>query len=195
MCQYLASEVHKPLRAAEAGQGAAAQKKVYTPKKQNVVPAPPPSKPVTPAVPPPAPLVSQVMEMGFSRRHVEYAVQVQPYSPVRSDPPSSSPYISLVHTQMTRQTSNVERIVDWLVSHAGLEAPELDLPSAPEPVPQPQATTVIASVSSPRPEADDEDSESSGSDVSDDLDSGEATPATGMQCSIRYECVYWTCLL
>ena len=78
---------------------------------------------------------------------------------------------------MTRQTSNVERIVDWLVSHSGLEAPELDVPSVPEPMPQAQATTVT----DPIPEPDGEDSDSTCSDLTDDLDTDEATPlSTGM---------------
>ena len=76
VCQYLASEVHKPLRATTAAQETV-QKKPHTPKKQNVVPpVPAPTKPVALSLPPPAPIVSQVMEMGFTRRHVEYAIQV-----------------------------------------------------------------------------------------------------------------------
>ena len=76
---------------------------------------------------------------------------------------------------MTRQTSNVERIVDWLVSHAGLEVPEVDVPAAPEPPPQAQATPA------PDPTAEcvaDEDSDSTSSDSGDDVE--EAVSATGM---------------
>lgn len=35
-----------------------------------------PQRVQVPAVPPPTPVVTQIMEMGFPRRHVEYAMQV-----------------------------------------------------------------------------------------------------------------------
>lgn len=70
--------------------------------------------------------------------------------------------------------------MDWLVSHAGLEVPELDVPAVPEPTPQAQATPVAAAISDPRPDDADEDSDSASSDSSDDIEIDEAGPVTGM---------------
>lgn len=80
VCQYLASEVHKPLAAPEVEPKPKPKKKAPPPKKT----APQQSKPKQPAAPPeppsPAPVVKQIMEMGFPRRHIEYAVQVRCHS-------------------------------------------------------------------------------------------------------------------
>lgn len=75
-----------------------------------------PAQPPQPAPPPaPTPLVSQIMEMGFPRRHIEYAMQ-------------------------TTQSSNLERLVSWLLDHANLEVPELNVPPPSAPTPKPSAT-------------------------------------------------------
>ena len=137
VCQYLVSEVHKPvLTIPDAGvatpdPAAKIVKRRTTKKVANtttpsaLAPAPsssssssssqaqkPPAS--TTATPAPGPLVSQIMEMGFPRRHIEYAMQ-------------------------TTQSNNLERLVSWLLDHANLEVPELasppatSVPAAPEP--------------------------------------------------------------
>jgi hypothetical protein len=59
------------------------------------------------------------MEMGFPRRHIEYAMQ-------------------------TTQSNNLERLVGWLLDHANLEVPELasppDAPASAAPTPTPPTT-------------------------------------------------------
>ena len=84
VCQYLASEVHSPLAIAttdeeeeeeEDDQPASkvpALRKKSPPEKK----AAPPPKPKSTELPPPSSTVSQIMEMGFPRRHIEYAMQV-----------------------------------------------------------------------------------------------------------------------
>ena len=127
VCQYLVSEVHKPVLStpsSEVGIVDIARKKKVTKKATVPVPtrstaAPPsaPSQPPQPSPPPaPTPLVSQIMEMGFPRRHIEYAMQ-------------------------TTQSTNLERLVSWLLDHANLEVPELNSPPTPAPVPKPSTAT------------------------------------------------------
>ena len=41
----------------------------------------------------------------------------------------------------TTQSSNLERLVSWLLDHANLEVPELDPPPAPVSAPKPAAVT------------------------------------------------------
>ena len=118
VCQYLASEVHKPLVAEEEVQHV--QEEVKLPKKRpppakkvNVsIPTPlakPPVEKVKQVLPPPSPVVSQLMEMGFERRVIEYAVKVTP-------------------------NPSAERLINWLVDNQGMEIPEVDpLPPTPPP--------------------------------------------------------------
>lgn len=129
VCQYLVSEVHKPVLTSPEGEAGTAEpakairkrtaKKVAAPS-PSVPPstsaaASTPSQPKPPAPPPaPTPLVSQIMEMGFPRRHIEYAMQ-------------------------TTQSNNLERLVGWLLDHANLEVPEVNTPPAPVPTPKPSA--------------------------------------------------------
>lgn len=80
ICQYLAAEVHSPQT------NEATEKK--QPRKASVARKPPPSQSNTPTTtagtvalpvpdpPPPSRIVSQIMEMGFQRRRIEYAIQV-----------------------------------------------------------------------------------------------------------------------
>ena len=93
VCQYLASEVHKPLTPPQTTptpslpiSGGSKSK----PKKNHSSGVAPPSQPSTnkatatsktrvkpaPELPPPSPLVSQIMEMGFPRHHIEKAIEV-----------------------------------------------------------------------------------------------------------------------
>ena len=134
MCQYLVSEVHKPVLAIPDSEVATAEptakviKRRATKKLAITTPSAPapsssssssssqPQKPVS-TIPAPTPLVSQIMEMGFPRRHIEYAMQ-------------------------TTQSSNLERLVSWLLDHANLEVPELaSPPAAPVPAPKPPTGT------------------------------------------------------
>ncbi len=90
MCQFLASEVHKPVLSIPEEEDPLPDSKA-PPKKKVVAskpapqsaaatvlsrPAPTPRQPKLPTPPPPSSVVSQIMEMGFPRRHVEYAIQV-----------------------------------------------------------------------------------------------------------------------
>ena len=91
VCQYLASEVHKPLTPPQTtptpsspvsgsskskpkknqSSGEASQpstNKATATSKTRVKPAP--------ELPPPSPLISQIMEMGFPRHHIEKAIEV-----------------------------------------------------------------------------------------------------------------------
>ncbi len=93
VCQFLASEVHKPVHSTpeeeeeeeEPSPESKAPKKKLTVKRamtadpvaavlSRSVSAPQRAQP--PTIPPPSPVVTQIMEMGFPRRHVEYAMQV-----------------------------------------------------------------------------------------------------------------------
>ncbi len=132
VCQYLASEVHKPLAQIpeeeeedEEG-GKEAETVVQVPKKKpassskkgsantNTAPAPTSQpaavqkpKPVVSAAPP-TPVVAQLMEMGFERRTIEYAI-------------------------LTTSSNSPERLINWLVDHQGMEIPEIEPPSPPTP--------------------------------------------------------------
>ena len=95
VCQYIASEVHKPVLSTASDnhfyEAKPAKKKAAT-KKTAAAATPAPNtgakaapakakpaavqQPSTPTVDPPAPIVSQIMEMGFPRRHIEFAMQV-----------------------------------------------------------------------------------------------------------------------
>lgn len=125
VCQYLSSEVHKPLKAVESLQGTV-QKRAHTPKKQNVAPptplAPPP-KPVAPSLPPPTPLVSQVMEMGFTRRHVEYAIQV------RHNPMGVTLYIYVLFPLPSPPSIPLSPLLPPLIPLSSLSFPLPPLPS------------------------------------------------------------------
>ena len=138
VCQYLVSEVHKPVLAIPDSEVATPEpvtkvvKRRVTKKLANTTPsvaAPAsssssssssstqPQQPSSSTTPAPTPLVSQIMEMGFPRRHIEYAMQ-------------------------TTQSSNLERLVSWLLDHANLEVPELaSPPAAPVPTPKPPTGT------------------------------------------------------
>lgn len=73
VCQFLASEVHKPSTAEPIPPVEATKKEKVTVKKPSA------AKPVKPrpAEPPaPPPIVTTIMEMGFSRKKIEYAVKV-----------------------------------------------------------------------------------------------------------------------
>ena len=97
VCQYLASEVHKPLTpptttppassSSSSGSSKSKQKKNHvSPAQLPVNKATPPSKAkAKPAqeLPPPSPLVSQIMEMGFPRKHIEKAVEVHFYRSIK----------------------------------------------------------------------------------------------------------------
>ncbi|CAI8025927.1 E3 ubiquitin-protein ligase HERC2, partial [Geodia barretti] len=114
VCQYLASEVHKPLTPPQTTptpslpiSGGSKSK----PKKNHSSGVAPPSQPSTnkatatsktrvkpaPELPPPSPLVSQIMEMGFPRHHIEKAIEV------------------------TRGTSSAERLIAWLLDPTNQE--------------------------------------------------------------------------
>ena len=196
VCQYLVSEVHKPVLAIPNSEVATAEpaakviKRRATKKIVNITPsAPAPSssssssssQPQQPAsttstTPAPTPLVSQIMEMGFPRRHIEYAMQ-------------------------TTQSSNLERLVSWLLDHANLEVPELaSPPAAPVPTPKPptgtppivnrqSATTTVMTVGS--------DSSSDSSDYSDDEgeddDDGDGECVCVCVCACVCECMH-TCM-
>lgn len=72
ICQYLASEVHEP-HTNEPKHREIPRK--LTPAKKLPVTVTPPT-PAVPDTPPPSRIVVQLMEMGFPRRRIEYAVQV-----------------------------------------------------------------------------------------------------------------------
>ena len=167
VCQYLVSEVHKPVltthesEAGPATEPAKAATKKKAAKKAAVTipsvaaPTPAPSRPQQPAPSaPPTPLVSQIMEMGFPRRHIEYAMQ-------------------------TTQSSNLERLVSWLLDHANLEVPEVNPPSVPAPAPAsapapPAAAPPTVNKPAVRETAvDGSDSSSDSSDYSDDEEEDE----------------------
>ena len=84
VCQYLASEVHKPLTPpmttpTPSPSSKPKSKKTATPAQPPVNTATPPSKAKAkpaPELPPPSTLVSQIMEMGFPRQHIEKAIEV-----------------------------------------------------------------------------------------------------------------------
>ena len=157
VCQYLASEVHKPVVAvheAEQAQAAAASpiRTTAAPKKKTAAKKAPPSidpaltKPAKPSEPkPPTPVVKQIMEMGFPRRHVEYAMQ-------------------------TTQSDSLERLVSWLLDHTNLEVPELDSPVVLAPPPGPEATPTSEepAASGAAPEAGSSDSSSDSSEPSEE---------------------------
>ena len=82
VCQFLASEVHKPLKVDQTPQPKLPKKKPHHPSgstspttttSKKTAPQPKPVK----STDPPPPVVSQIMEMGFPRRHIEYAMQVR----------------------------------------------------------------------------------------------------------------------
>ena len=131
MCQYLASEVHKPLlgeagqKPAQTQQGAEATRPLVTKKRSQAsikkpstpaTPSPAKAAPVKPlpAATPPSPVVMQLMEMGFQQRFIEYAIKMTG---------SSSP----------------ERLINWLVDHQGMEIPEPEHPPPSQAPPTPQA--------------------------------------------------------
>lgn len=111
MCQYLASEVHKPFieipaaTVKETEDPRAARKKVPPSKKASKLtmgsgPQHKASPSATkPDLPPPTPVVSQLMEMGFNRRYIEYAIQ-------------------------TTGSTSPERLINWLIEHQDIEIPE-----------------------------------------------------------------------
>ena len=140
VCQYLASEVHKPLMesvfpatsAAASGEDSkpssrkrppASTKKTAANLAPHVQATPSPAatekrateKARAMALSPPTPVVAQLMEMGFARSFIEYAIK---------QTSSSSP----------------ERLINWLVDHHGMEVPEL------EPLPPLPPTPVAAAV-------------------------------------------------
>ena len=77
ICQYLASEVHSP-QANEATQKKQPRKVSTSAKKPLSIQSAssPVVTPTVPEPPPPSRIVSQIMEMGFQRRRIEYAIQV-----------------------------------------------------------------------------------------------------------------------
>ena len=127
MCQYLASEVHKPFLESvpltkpsevvkvvqktilSSKKKSPLSKKSSSSKKVETVPAlsikpskkqqQQPAEPVVAETLPPTPVVSQLMEMGFERRFVEYAIQ-------------------------TTASTTPERLITWLLEHQGMEPPE-----------------------------------------------------------------------
>ena len=110
ICQYLASEVHKPFidnttaAVAKEPEVSKAVKKKSPPSKKASKLAPGAGQktaPVTakPDLPPPTPVVSQLMEMGFNRRYIEYAIQ-------------------------TTGSSNAERLINWLIEHQDIDIPK-----------------------------------------------------------------------
>ena len=134
MCQYLASEVHSPHT--ETSQATAKEAEESNDTKKKLPPTKKVSKPfpspgtqpkaptaVAPAkLPPPSPVVSQLMEMGFDRRYIEYAIQ-------------------------TTKSTSPQRLINWLIEHQDIEIPEASLvPPAPvhppdtPPTSEPQAS-------------------------------------------------------
>ena len=98
VCQYLASEVHKPLTPPQATptppSAAVASSGSSKPKSKRSHTSGTPSQPSAgkaaatsnkaraksaPELPPPSPLVSQIMEMGFPRHHIEKAIEVDDF--------------------------------------------------------------------------------------------------------------------
>ena len=73
VCQFLASEVHKP-SSTEPAPPKAVAKKGKTPVKKPIAAKPAKAHPAEP--PTPAPIVSTIMEMGFSRKKIEHAMKV-----------------------------------------------------------------------------------------------------------------------
>ena len=97
VCQYLASEVHKPqdlpmatpptsIATGSTSSTSSANGSKAKQKKKTVTVAQPPASKATPPtkskakpaaeLPPPSSLVSQIMEMGFPRKHIEKAIEV-----------------------------------------------------------------------------------------------------------------------
>ena len=95
VCQYLASEVHKPQALpvatppnpiASSSISSANGSKAKQKKKTVAVATQPPASKASPPtkskakpaaeLPPPSSLVSQIMEMGFPRKHIEKAIEV-----------------------------------------------------------------------------------------------------------------------
>ena len=59
-----------------------------------------------PVIAAPSPVVSQIIEMGFERRYVEYAIQ-------------------------TTSSTSPERLINWLIEHQGIELPEMCVVATP----------------------------------------------------------------
>ena len=70
VCQFLAAEVYNPDSNVLPKERNKSKKKPAHPFKKL------PPKPAKPQAPPPAPIVTQLMEMGFLRRNIEYAIEV-----------------------------------------------------------------------------------------------------------------------
>ena len=173
MCQYLASEVHRPILAVPSPEAKAPKKRVSVMKKPATASATGSSTPPVKHTPkvvepaPPTPLVSQLMEMGFPRKNIEHAVR-------------------------TTQNSNPEQLISWLLDHGNLEVPDPDpTPATPDPKPdtppakvKPVAQSMMAIT----------DSSSDSSDYSDDLE--EAGEEDGMcVCVLACVCIYmYMCL-
>ena len=79
VCQYLAAKVHNPTEPTDQPSSLQPVKSVTNSVKKpvKVSQQQQQQKPVAEAPPPPSPIVSQIMEMGFPRRHIEYAIQVR----------------------------------------------------------------------------------------------------------------------
>lgn len=73
ICQYLAMEVHKPLNDAPKHKVTRSKKPIV---RKSFVPTVN-SLPTISLPQPPSRIVSQIMEMGFPRRRIEYAIQVK----------------------------------------------------------------------------------------------------------------------
>lgn len=123
MCQYLASEVHKPFieqitpaTKPEEAKAIHSKKKPPPPKKTTPLSqaAPPTQKPTTkpaaatPPQPKLPPVVSQLMEMGFEQRYIEFAMHIT-------------------------SSSNPERLINWLVDNQGMELPAVEPTTSPPP--------------------------------------------------------------
>ena len=92
----------------------APRKKPQSSKKTTVnVPSPSTQK-AKPVAAPPSPVVAQLMEMGFDRKRIEFAIQ-------------------------TTSSNSPERLINWLVDHSGMEIPEVEPPRSPLPSTPPTA--------------------------------------------------------
>ena len=178
VCQYLAAEVHQPEVPATPKKHASSKKKTtHTVKK-------PVPKPSMPQATPPSPIVTQLMEMGFPRRNIEYAIEVR----------TSTIYISCIliqfsffmlcgifffsfcFVQMIGGSSNPEQIVSWLIDHPNIELPELRSSTDKT---QDTSATFTAEEDS-RPAAEDDDlSSSSGEDEEEDEGEEESDDGDG----------------
>jgi len=176
MCQYLASEVHSPhaetsqATATEAEESKDAKKKLPPTKKvSKSIPSPgtqqkaPTAAAVAPAkLPPPSPVVSQLMEMGFDRRYIEYAIQ-------------------------TTKSTSAQRLINWLIEHHDIEIPEASLvPPAPAP-PSDTPPTSEPQVSGGKHEETESSSDSEDSDEG-NVEDAEGDGGKGRPC--KYRCFH-----